>query len=97
MRKKEDWEASSNKATYLHTNMASRGVMSAIEETYEKEINPKRLYWTTLSFHVDGEPKGDNWHRELLHMLTELRSCTATLQKRGYRYAGPTQDLINVN
>ena len=97
MRKKEDWEASSNKATYMHTNLASGGVMSAIGEFYEREQNPKRLYWTTMSFHVDGEPKGDNWHRELLHMLTELRSCTATLQKAGFRYAGPTEGLIGVH
>jgi hypothetical protein len=98
MRKKEDWESSSSKATYMHTNMSSKGAMTAIKKFYgEQEQDPKRLYWTTMCFHTDGVPKPENWHRELLSMLTELRSCTATLQKSGFRYAGPTEGLIGVN
>lgn len=96
-RKQEDWEKSKSKATYMHTNMASDGVMHAVEEFYQREHPPKRMYWTTMCFHDNGEPKGYQWHRELLMMLTELRSCTATLQKAGFRYAGPSSGLIGVN
>lgn len=96
-RKQEDWEKSRSKATYMHTNLASGGVLNAVGEFYQREHPAKRMYWTTMCFHDDGEPKGDNWHRELLMMLTELRSCTATLQKAGFRYAGPSSGLIGIN
>ncbi len=69
-------ELSRHKATFLHTNMGAGGVVSALGEKLEHEQDPRWLYWTTLCPHLNGEPKSEEWMREFLYMLTEMRSLT---------------------
>ncbi len=82
-------ETAKHKATYLHTNVNSGGVQSALAEKMEHEQDPKWLYWTTFCPHSDGEPKSEAWMREGLLILTEMRSITRTINNAGYRYRGP--------
>lgn len=90
-------EYSKTRATYMHANMESGGVMHALADFYEREQDPQLLYWRTLCPHMSGEPTSENWNRELLEMLTELRSCTKTLQDAGFRYDGLYHAPVSVN
>lgn len=90
-------ETSKHKATFLHTNMSSGGVVSALAEKIERPQHPSWLYWTTLCPHVNGEPKPEGWMREFLLYLTEFRSLSRTIETAGFRYRGPGQRLDSLN
>ncbi len=87
-------EYSKHKATYIHANVKSGGVQQALGQWLEREQDPKTLYWTTLSCHEDGDPKGEIWHNDLFHVLTEMRSATRTIQKAGLMYRSPNENLV---
>ncbi|MSR67358.1 hypothetical protein EXS65_00825 [Candidatus Peribacteria bacterium] len=87
-------EYSKHKATYIHANVKSGGVQQALGQWLEREQDPKTLYWTTLSCHEDGDPKGEIWHSDLFHVLTEMRSATRTIQTAGLMYHSPNENLL---
>lgn len=90
-------EVSTHKATFIHANVSSGGVMNVLAEKLEHEQHPKWLYWNTLNCHEDGDPKSENWHNDLFFHLTTLRSATATMKRHGFRYDGPGRPLIGLN
>ncbi len=87
-------ETAKHKATYLHTNVNSGGVQSALAEKMEHEQDPKWLYWTTFCPHTDGEPKSEAWMREGLLILTEMRSLARTINGAGFRYQGANAKML---
>jgi hypothetical protein len=87
-------ETAKHKATYLHTNVNSGGVQSALAEKMEREQDPKWLYWTTFCPHTDGEPKSEAWMREGLLILTEMRSLARTINGAGFRYQGQSSKML---
>ena len=89
-------EYSKHKATYIHANVKSGGVQCALSQWLEREQDPKTLYWTTLSCHEDGDPKGEVWHNDLFHVLTEMRGATRSIQKAGLMYRSPNESLMAV-
>lgn len=86
-------EFANHKATYLHINLGS-GAPNTLAEWLEHERDPKVLYWTTFCGHENGLPMPDNWHNDLFHILTEMRSLTSTLKKSGFLYRSPNQNLM---
>ena len=80
-----DKEIAKKKATLLHANLASGGVQGTLAGEMEREQHPKWLYWTTVNFHSDGHPYSENWHRDLVSYLTELRSESRTIANAGFR------------
>ena len=85
-------EFADHKATYLHVN-TNEGALSALAEWMEREQDPKVLYWTTFCGHEDGLPKSNNWHNDLFEILSEMRSCTRTIDNAGYRYHSASEPL----
>lgn len=90
-------EHSRNKATFLHANVKSGGVLSTVAEKMEHEQHPSWCYWTTLNFHEDGDPKSAQWHQELLMMLTEMRSLSRTINGAGFMYRGLNERMDSLN
>jgi len=89
-------EFANHKATFLHVNLQS-GAPNALAEWLEHEQDPKVLYWTTFCGHENGMPKSENWHNDLLFILSELRSAARTLGKAGYFYDGSGSPLRSLN
>ncbi|MFA5799728.1 MAG: hypothetical protein WC840_02085 [Candidatus Peribacteraceae bacterium] len=90
-------EFANHKATYIHVNLDSGGVTHALEEWVGHEQPSNVLYWGTLCCHNNGMPKPENWHREFLFILSELRSATKVLKNAGFMYEGPGLPLTSLN
>ncbi len=82
-------EFSDHKATLISANLNSGGVKNVLAEKLKQPQDSKWLYWNTMNWHTDGEPKSANWNNDLLMMLSELRSHTRTINGAGWMYTGP--------
>ncbi len=85
-------EFANHKATYLHVNLQS-GATNALTEWIQREQDPRVLYWGTLCCHENGMPKSENWHRDFLFALSDIRSATRILKNAGHMYKAPHSRL----
>lgn len=81
-------EHSKHSATVMSVNLESDQALATTEKMVEIEQSPNRLYWTTLNCFTQDGPTSESWNRDLLMILTEMRSVTRTMEKSGYTYAG---------
>jgi hypothetical protein len=86
-------EKANHKATYRHVNIKDGHAVHKTAEWLNREQDPKVLYWTTFCAHEDGDPKSENWHNDLLNVLTELRGLARTLDSAGCVYNGVNDGL----
>lgn len=89
-------EHSKHTATVMSVNLESDTALATTEKMVETEQSPNRLYWTTLNCFTKDGPTSESWNRDLLMILTEMRSLTRTMEKSGYTYTGLNAPLLAV-
>lgn len=86
-------EHSKHTATVLSVNLESPQALSTTAEMMEREQPPNRLYWTTLNCFTKDGPTSESWNRDLLTILSEMRSLTRSIKSSGYAYRSPNEQL----